>query len=632
MTRFFRKYSRTLILVFMSLLLIVFLVGDVVGRRNRGGGILDEKIGAAFGRDIRTPDVNQADRDIRLLSRLPFPMVRLLSSSGDGPLAYSLLLEEARHAGVLANRESAVQFMDSMSGGRAGDAMNQLMAQTGYSEDHILGAFSRFLAIFTYQGLMASSGLPSTVRLEGSYQRFVQTAKIKSVILDSRAFDGLVDEPTQEQIQAEFDAGRDRETAHTSTEIVNGYRLPDRVEIEYLTVDPRPLVVDIRVSEREAKKFYDAEKQRYARPDLDPATIQNMRDPTQMQANMIAPSYEEVRERVREDARLARAVKQAQTTMNHVAEAIRLAWKNPATDEAGFHVAPEGAPSFEELAQRFATEGVVLKKITLTGAADLRINERGFANAAPDGVEERLDAATLAFRVQGLYEPDPEKPDALKLGLNEPSPLMFSWLEGSSGNDTEAYIFRVTRAAPAEPAPSLEDIREEIVENLRRKAAYDMALDYAKQLRDAAGGEGLQSAVDQATGLKAIIEKADEPGAAEIESSTSGRYARLLTPLESSVRRASTNLPNLGVTDQITQVFDMKKGESRVVENARTQKVAVVESLGIDPLYRDPFESRLPEVMRDQFGQMAQVFTMEWFNPDNVKARTGFQPVNAAKK
>lgn len=631
MTRFFRKYSRSLILVFMSLLLVVFLVGDVVGR-GAGGGVVDEKIGTALGREIRTVDLKVADDDLRLLSRLGLPMMPLLTSTSEGPLAYTLLQEEARHAGMQTNRETAVQFVQALSNGQAADAMNQMMAATGQSEDRILSAFSRFLGVFTYQGLMASSALPSTTRVEGSYQRFVQTAKIKYSSLDARAFDNLVDEPTLDQVQAEFDAGRDRETAHTSTELVYGYRLPDRVAIEYLTVDPRAFAADIRVSEREAKKFYENEKDRYSRPDFDPALLQGMKDPTEMQANLIAPPYEEVRDRVREDARMRRAVELAQRTMNRVAEELRVAWSSAERDEAGFHVAPADAPSFTALAEKYAADGVVLETIELTAAPELRINHREFANAAPDIGDERIDAAGLAFRVPGLYTPDAENPDALRLGLNEPSPVMLGWMEGSTGNDTEAYIFRVTRVAPAEAAPSLDDIRDEVIENLKRKAAYEMALDYARQLRDAAANGGLQAAVDNATGLKAILESADTPGTAEIETpGSTGKYVRNLQPTEMPIRRVTTSLPNFGVTDQIDQVFEMSRGDVRVMENAARQRVAVVESLGIDPLYRDPFESQLPEVMRQQFSQLAQRFTLEWFNADSVKARTGYQPATVAQ-
>jgi len=89
--------------------------------------------------------------------------------------------------------------------------------------------------------LQASALVDSLPRLEKTYRDGNQDAAAKLSVIDDNAFVKLVPEPSAEQLQAFFDECKARKAAHTEKELVFGYLLPDRVKIEYLTLDPQKI-------------------------------------------------------------------------------------------------------------------------------------------------------------------------------------------------------------------------------------------------------------------------------------------------------------------------------------------------------------------------------------------------------
>ena len=115
-SRIFRKYSRTLLLVFMSALLIVFLVGDVIGRAANSRADRDFEIGTAFGEPVYYSQTLQAAADFELAAQLGIPAPRFADDEGSRYIGMYLLLEEARRAGVSVSREQVRAELNNVPG------------------------------------------------------------------------------------------------------------------------------------------------------------------------------------------------------------------------------------------------------------------------------------------------------------------------------------------------------------------------------------------------------------------------------------------------------------------------------------------------------------------------------------
>ena len=98
-TKFFRRYSRTLLIIAMSLLLVAFLIPTSISSYRQRGEALKATIGEAFGQPVTTTDVLQMQTEQQLLVRLNQRIPNL------DVLDLYLLEEESRQMGIRVSRD-----------------------------------------------------------------------------------------------------------------------------------------------------------------------------------------------------------------------------------------------------------------------------------------------------------------------------------------------------------------------------------------------------------------------------------------------------------------------------------------------------------------------------------------------
>jgi hypothetical protein len=652
-SRIFRKYSRVLLLVFMSLLLVVFLLGDVIGRAGRNRQMQDVEIGQAFGKPIFLSQTHQAQADFELTARLGMRTPPVVSEDlQEQNVARYLLMEEARRAGIVVGRQEIIEGLGQAPG--LSIALDRIRQDTGRSLNSIYDSIARVVAttvLARYQaGALATASLPE---IEHAYCDQYQEARILVSVIDAKAFLPDIPEPTEAELQAHFEECKDRVAAHTDQARVCGYRIPDRVQVEYLTVDPDAIKDEVRISARERLRYYEENQQKYTKQ-LDESTPLAPGDTAEPQK--IQLTYEEVEDRVRDDCRAAKAIQEAQRLVNDIHREARLPWDSAPLGEDDVRQAPpaDAIVSFEELRTKFSSiYPVIYRKTELITERDLR-RERGFGRASAVVDRQPVPAPTLAFHVEGLPPPEPDDRTPI-LRVDEPGPVVLETrtVDQNAGPiPYQAYVFRVTRVAPSGPPASLDDVRAQVTEDVKEIKALNLAGEQARALAEQARQTGLKEAVADAQDLKRMMGmKADElVGPPEPEDAQhpsppdlSERYLAMLEPFEpEQFLRQARPLKNIGYAPELhEQVFapvaqggpDLTQEHPVIVAPlAKTLKYAVVEVLEIKPMYQGDFELKRDELEAQAYAGELQPFWYDWFNPKNILARTGFTPKIAAEQ
>lgn len=653
LSKFFRRYSRVLLMVFMSLLLVVFLLGDVLQNWATSAKNPKQKIGRAFDRDIYTTDINNASAKRFVLARVSFlQYVGYLD-----PLDFYLLTEEARRMGISVGREQVKRaLVESLGGPEAADReLESLQRLTRRSYNSIYDIIGEWLAVEELVRSQTETLGESLPRAELAYRNQQQQATVKLSVLDSKAFLPAVPEPTEEELQKFFEANKDRKPNLTEDSLQFGYLLPDRVRLEYLTIDPQQNLDKVRVSEKEARAFYDAHDKMYLKS-VPPPTSQSGR-PTQTRM-----TFEEAQRMVKEDCRLDKAVREAQRVMNEIAHAAAAPWLlQPRQDGFREPPAPEELPAFEALrdkyAAQFKTDYVktnLLSRERIANVLDPRPEwQKRQGSREPTYAEGQTSAtlSELAMRVKGLLTPTADETLPV-LNLLEPSPVLIAKGTSRTGapdiTPSQAYLFRVIEVAPQAPPAALEDVRAQVVADCKLLKAHELAGQQVQALLERARPDGLSAALDQATELKERLAKAEtdwqppttQPG--ELPP-PAPRYVSELGPSTPSLTREPKSVPGVGTTTKLPKaVFTLAESQPAeptpgyyvtLVEQANAFKWVLVELDGLKPLYESRFaEQRASLLGQDDYTQMRahSTFLGEWVNPDNVYRRTGFQAVAGA--
>ena len=240
MLRALRKYNRLLLAVFGSGIMIVFLLGnaDVVGYFSGLGGKASYVAKFADGRTITRQDLAVVQQELQVLERLqpilqPLPVIGNITREPD---VFIQLIHEANAAGMISG-PGAVLIND--------EDMVRLSAQTGYNPVVIKRTLANYEGIQRYLQHVIRAGILSDRRLMREGRRQFESADTRLAIIPANAQDATND-PTDAQLQSQYDAWKDVPPGEGDHGF--GYRLPDRVSAEWLTVPSNAIEAGVRES------------------------------------------------------------------------------------------------------------------------------------------------------------------------------------------------------------------------------------------------------------------------------------------------------------------------------------------------------------------------------------------------
>lgn len=463
MFKFLRKYNKLILAVGGVLLMITFLIpqaitqlSETAGARHATRATIDN------GRSVSALELEQAAQEVQLLQRLNAvsPGIGIVPGIGviQSPGHWYLLVREAEQAGlVIAPGAVAPELVAAVAGNTG---------QPVYVVQQTLSKWSGVQQLFS---LHETHGLYSDRRLREAANQLFHKANIQPVIIQADASKAAA-EPSEEEIRAHFDQYAN--TMPGEGDYGFGYKLPNRVKLEWLTISADAVR---RVAEQSDEMSGERLQMHWRR-----------------NPSGTFPSYQSgqpVPDVVRQDLLEQVTQKMLADITKFANDQMRLNRRGMA-ERDGYAVLPEGWDqkkiSFTKLAESMQSRfGVALPAYESSGDQWLTIediNQLGTISAAT------TDRFGQPLGLQQLVA-------AAKEFGGSPTILIQQDIAGPPLTDFQnnIYLFRITDTDPSRSPHSIDEVREQVVTDLKRLAHYRELIANASHIQEQVAREGFVS-------------------------------------------------------------------------------------------------------------------------------------------
>jgi hypothetical protein len=613
-----QTYNKQILAAVSVLLLIVFLAPTAVTQCSRGGGGSSDTAWArtADGTTLTLGDLQDMRAQLAVLEVMGGPVVGALGAS-KSPEHWWLLVKEARDAGLVGGGEGDGRSQLEQTAARAGatpdDLLMQLASSSRQQPQVVLETLANLRGVERLVGLTVGSGRLSEARMREAAREMLTNASCDVVVLDGAvATKALpVDPPSEERLAKLFADGKDQAEGAGPGGI--GYRIPDRVQMEWLVVPARDILAslagDPALGPVELRKEFRRDPKAFGVTDAELAP------------GAPPPSYEAYAPKVR-DAVERRLVKErADRIAGFVRDWNRTQMKDIPV-EGGMARLPDGwkdrQPAMKalaaELAQRFsvATPQVADGGGWVTPTAIEGIPVVGTAIASEYGRPMGIGAMARAMRAF-----DPESRLPIQPGVIGPVAL-------TPGDDM--VVWRITAAEKAHAPASLEEVRAAVTRDAETQARYEKLAAMTDELARQAAAQGL---AEFATPYRSSVQPATAVHLANVQTLNQvgfrlpGSLPKVGSDTDAirAVVRRALALPTGAV---VSTLPDSDRIVVVPVESKRA--VLVVRINDVTPLYAEDYgalaaQGRLaPAVMQDEpKPDLARAFGRE-----SMEKRLGF--------
>jgi hypothetical protein len=449
MFKFLRKYNKWILAVGGTLLLIVFLIPQAIttlAQRAATGGAAWATVGddqEELPAELRA----KCAAEVELLLRLG-QIDRSLPITDD-PEHWYLLVREADEQGLLGANPRDMLPPETLT------ALYAFADNRASFVDEVL---AKRLAIQRMSMLYQNAGKLSDVRMHEAAERLFTGVDVRMIVLEAEPNEDLP-APTEAELQAHFEKYRDVAAGDGST---FGYRLPDRIKIEWLRVGEDTVRAMVEASDELNPVAIYRHWQRHvedktkAFPPFAPGAAIPDAVRKDLFDQITAERMEEIQRFVNEDLYDAHR----QLPREHAYYALPADWeaRRPRLDLLAEHVRTRFAglalPQYEAIGDRWLTLDD-LRAIDAVSNAETSAR----TNAAKGIVE--LIASAKEF---GGIDP------TVVLQEGVVGPILRDRLDGS------LVVFRLIGTDPQRAPVSLDEVRDAVTSDLRRKAAYDRLL------------------------------------------------------------------------------------------------------------------------------------------------------------
>lgn len=496
MLKWFRAYNKFLLVILGSLLMVSFLVIDTVSSLQPSHE--DQVIGRINGEKIYVRDRIQAAREQEIIAR-GWPALAMLTHQKD-PMQWLLMVHGAKQAGLGASNEQIAQLLGSS--GLKGNTLADIARQMQTNADDLTSALRHWLMIQQYMELQWGLGHLSldqrmaTLQQASLYSQMGLT-NVEMLIDPARGTQRisrpllerfLQDQEARVTVQAvairaerelpDVPAADDKAVVELYNEYKDelpgstrgyglGYKLPDRVKLEYLTIPLANARKAVTVEESQLLAYYDENQAEF----LPPAPA----DTTQPAAGAprLPRPYLEVRETIRsrllDDAARKLVIRIASAAQASLQDSTR-----KLADQGGYKViSSDWTPlSLSDLSKQLEERFGVQLEVRRIQDRWLTLNEiQTLPGLGMSGIELGQQRLPTAYYISGAKELNPdERHPALSLHLQ-----VYMASQPVTSLDGSLHIFRLTDAQ-ASHTPRLEDIRGQVAQDVQRIEAYKRLL------------------------------------------------------------------------------------------------------------------------------------------------------------
>jgi hypothetical protein len=644
MMKFFRKHNRKLLAVFMALLLIVWLGGpaltDLIAPDQMGQTLATSRFGKILYSDqhnaiAKTNRLAELGINWRTLNDPPqmWPAEEPLSI-----LDWILLTREAEEMGLpLQGDELDTAINTVLRAYFPGSPrpLDEIRRRAGRQDVHVDAyrtALADFLAIRQLLFMVTQAAVPSEAEVRTATRDVLEQVTIDAVCLRALSFIDPEQAFTDEQIRQQFEAYKDSTPEPGS--LTFGYFQPPRVKVEYVRIHQQTINDTLRMTDEEvdqrARDFWRANRTNevFKRP---LATTQPTTGPATQPVVEYFETYAQAKEAAHQAVRSARAAEITENLTSWLARRFATPFDDAIEGPDRYRIAPQHTRIPDYVTQ---TLGAVPPDLRYPTAVDVRTTDgfdaEGAARVPDIGTAffltldgQPVHLARLAFFVQGLADyPAEARGDIRELytSLHQFHPRTLRDLEGNR------YLFRVVEVMPAHAPESPDVVRDAIIEDLRRQAAFDAAKAALEDLATKAKADGLAAAWEQAHELQ---DRIGDPG--EGISSFEGFFAGIsfshrewMAPPDAD----TVNVPSLGRVSRnfVTECFALGEAPGEgpklaVLEQPDDARVILVQWKRTTPMSERMY-GELRRTTSQQIQRMrAFQFQRDWVDPKLIKAR-----------
>ena len=531
MFKLFRKYNRFLLAIFGSLLMVVFLIDMRGGSSFFQPSQAKQAVGTADGQKITYGDLQQAQAELSVLNRFP---VMPLPVGKDDALGWVLLMREANRLGLKASQGQVNDILNEL--GYAGNELFNLAADLRVQPDLIRLAVNHWIIAHDYQALVAGitpTPAVDAVRyfalamqtMDDAAKQVQQLRRQGNVTPEAqyRAFIALSQARQRAELMATLAQGNPRVSAPMLAHFVHdlgssvritalpvgldrfknkaappdtrdlvavfdqyknylpgqgkpfrfGFKIPDRVKLEYLAVPFDRVLATIQVDEADALEYYQRHQAEFR---VAPSTR-----PASGSAAPTVQPYLQVRDTIIDELRHQRAADLADRMIKD-AQSMLLDSTSRLPEEAGYRVFPRGfksLPLSEVAAKLQAKYGILCDVVRHDGSwlthDDLQDLPGLGASHIYTGSHDARSGASLAEYALATRELSPSENNpllTLRLQVGVTSVPMVD-------ADGSRYLFRLLAAEPARVPKSYDAdpaVLRAVVDAAEKIAAYNLLL------------------------------------------------------------------------------------------------------------------------------------------------------------
>jgi hypothetical protein len=643
MTGLMRKHGKLLLAVIGSLLMIVFVLPT---GRNNDTTAASYVRGTLDGKKVTNAQISFAADDINILKTFQKPLgnnmrsiplltyfqyfhgLPLTGKEDNQAVHWYLLLKEADSFNIVPTEADITGIISSLN--LTESEMDEHLKALGRGQKSLRRAVGDAISIVRLAELTMNSTEVSLPEVE-----FLANQDLAKIQVAYATLDGAKDwekspEPTDEQVKKQFELYKDivatpipgtkasmAGQAAPMPPMVNGhtypfgYKYPDRVKVEFLRFDKEELANLMKRTSGD----YDAAYNYYTQHPGEFKSLDAMGPPTtQASTRPAVKSWDEVKEELVRRQVDQRVTKLLRKIVDRASTLAGDAWKNVEV-KSGFRAETPAAqwPDYKRIEGQIAgnkeylgfkpahtttdwlsAEGV--DALPFIGKAELETPNRAF------------HFGELATHVKELTGEAKDDYGRFFLQVGPEGPV----LSDDSGN---LYLYRVIAADKAHPPASVDEVRGQVVEDLKKIASYEKAQAEAKEMaRKATAGDLLGIARNknipanvskELTQTDTIPELGDAPGLVE------AAFAMTKNP-------AATQPMKDGKRASATTTF----------ARDNVLRVHVLELVNYAPASAAEFAARRPELARQFAGRSRAQFMFKWLDLDAIAKRLKFVPTH----
>jgi len=609
----------------------------------------------------------------------PEQITRLYQGTTAPNVCWFLLKEEAHQAGMAMDTKTVKMLLNQVAkelfnGLTYKQLVQQTMSRFNMSEADILGTYSDLLSVLQFARMTTEMQDASTAQIKhmASWQNETLTAEL--VQLQATDFLKLEDpnaQPEDSVLMAHFNQYKSVEPGTPSEEnpFGLGYKLPDRVKLEYMVIQLDD--VQKTITKPTAQELEDY----YQRIATSVFTVQVSADPNMADDDPNAPkkdvvrTYAEVASEVEKRLIVDKTIQKTSDMLQQAKPLVQI----PLSEQEAKAKGPEAVAqiidannlSFSEAAKALKTSHPEVPVFTgttgLLSQSDMLSDpslRRLMASGAGNSIAQFVD---VLFTVDPLESTDPSLMSMAK-------PWLFNTLGPIKDRDTRAStsvasqimaLIRIVAVAPSTEPATMADVYQKngvplsgiqepgqvilkdlIVQDVKTLQAYEGLNAKAQELVDLAAAGSWESAVKQFNtqyGEKIKSTSTDDPNVFALQPKQLRRAPdRQIAQMASMAKMSPGFLGYVNSMRADNRVFEtlyklippeQTKLEDlpQIIASPLDYSVYCIKDLSVSRLSLQEYEKIKARMINDETRIAAQSLAIVHFTPDNIQSRMDFQ-------